>query len=69
MSALIVRCQYYYSLLHPLLQAPDRVVVIGVLKPPEGPGLVAGRGPSVGHGGLHSLGPASSAADAVIDLR
>ena len=50
------------SLLHPLLQAPDGVVVVGVLEAPECPRLVTGLGARVGHGGLHSLGPASAAA-------
>ena len=53
------------SLLHPLLQAPDGVVVVRVLEAPEGPGLVAGGGPRVSHGGLHSLGP-TPCSDAVI---
>ena len=50
------------SLLHPLLQAPDGVVVVGVLEAPEGPRLVTSLGAGVGHGGLQSLGPASAAA-------
>ena len=43
-----------HSLLHPLLETPDRVVVVGVLEAPEGPGLVAGGGPRLSHGGLQT---------------
>ena len=58
-------CLWFHSLLHPLLQAPDGVVVVRVLEAPEGPGLVAGGGPRVSHGGLQGLGPISGS-DAVI---
>ena len=55
----------FHSLLHPFLQAPDGVVVVGVLVSPERPGLVAGGGSRVGHGSLHGLGPITGS-DAVI---
>ena len=50
------------SLLHPLLKTPDGIVVVSVLEAPEGPRLVTGLGPGVGHCSLNSLGSASTGA-------